>query len=185
LIDGSAPANAPVDLGGAGRTSSTPAAAPVTTPGSAAVQGLNPAVAGRSANAAGSANDEARREYEAAYALVQQKQYDQAEAGLRRFIQSHPRDRLAADATFWLGESFLQRNRPREAAEQFLKISTEYGRSAKAPDAMLKLGISLGAIGARDQACATFAELGRKYPQASASLKQGVERESRKARCAA
>ena len=86
--------------------------------------------------------------------------------GLRQFLQSHPRDRLVPDAIYWLGESYLQRSRPREAAEQFLKVSTEHARSNKAPDAMLKLGIALNALGARDQACATFAELGRKYPQA-------------------
>jgi tol-pal system protein YbgF len=88
-----------------------------------------------------------------------------------------------ADATFWLGESYLQRNRPREAAEQFLKVSTDHTRAAKAPDALLKLGVSLSALGAKDQACATFAELERKYPTAAASVKQGVEREQKRARC--
>jgi tol-pal system protein YbgF len=105
--------------------------------------------------------------------------------GFRRFIQSHPRDRLVADATYWLGESYLQRNRPREAAEQFLKVSTDFTRSAKAPDALLKLGVSLSALGAKDQACATFAELERKYPAASSTVKQGVDREQKRARCPA
>ena len=88
------------------------------------------------------------------------------------------------DAIYWLGESYLARNRPREAAEQFLKISTEHARSTKAPDAMLKLGVALAALGAREQACATFAELERKYPQAPGSVRQGVEREQKRARCA-
>jgi tol-pal system protein YbgF len=103
--------------------------------------------------------------------------------GLRQFLQSHPRDRLVPDAIYWLGETYLQRNRPREAAEQFLKVSTEHARAAKAPDAMLKLGIALNALGAREQACATFAELGRKYPEAPGSVRQGVERELKRARC--
>jgi tol-pal system protein YbgF len=114
-----------------------------------------------------------------------QKQWDQAEPALRRFLAQHGRGNLAADATYWLGESYLQRSKPREAAEQFLKVSTEYTRSSKAPDALLKLGVSLNALGAKDQACATFAEVERKHPQASASLKQAVEREQKKARCAA
>ena len=103
--------------------------------------------------------------------------------GLRQFLQSHPRDRLVPDAIYWLGETYLQRNRPREAAEQFLRISTEHARAAKAPEAMLKLGISLNALGARDQACATFAEFSRKYPDASNNVRQGVEREVKRARC--
>ncbi len=125
-----------------------------------------------------------RLDFDAAYSSIAQKQYDQAEMGFRRFLQSNPRDKLVPEATFWLGETYLQRNRPREAAEQFLKISTEHARSAKAPDAMLKLGIALNALGAKDQACATFAELERKFPQAGPSVRQGVEREQKRARCA-
>ena len=101
----------------------------------------------------------------------------------RSFLQSHPRDRYVPDATYWLGESYLQRNRPREAAEQFLAVSTEYPQSQKAPDALLKLGIALNALGARDRACAVFAELDRKYPQAAPTVRQGSEREQKRARC--
>jgi tol-pal system protein YbgF len=102
----------------------------------------------------------------------------------RRFLQSHPRDRLVPEATYWLGESYLQRNRPREAAEQFLNVTTDHPNAAKAPEALLKLGISLNALGARDRACAVFGELDRKYPQAPAGVRQGSEREQKRAKCA-
>ncbi|ACA14852.1 tol-pal system protein YbgF [Methylobacterium sp. 4-46] len=134
---------------------------------------------------AATATGDAKADYEAAYAYVLQRQYEQAEMRLRQFIQSHPRDALVPDATYWLGETYLQRNRTREAAEQFLKVSTDYARSRKAPEAMLKLGASLNALGAREQACATLAELERKFPQAPASVRQGVDREQKRARCAA
>ena len=127
---------------------------------------------------------DARSDYDNAYALYQGRRYEQAEMGFRQFIQSHPRDRMVADATYWLGETYLQRARNREAAEQFLKVSTDFARSTRAPDAMLKLGVSLNALGAKDQACATFAELERKFPQASANVRQGVDREQKRARCA-
>jgi tol-pal system protein YbgF len=165
----------PLDLQQLGRTASAAPPSTAVAPPSAAPA---PSVA-----ATGSAN--ARADYETAYAYVLQKQYEQAEMGLRQFLQSHPRDRLVPDATYWLGETYLQRNRPREAAEQFLKISTQHAASAKAPDAMLKLGVSLNALGARDQACATLAELERKYPQAGPNVRQGVEREQKRARCGA
>ena len=86
---------------------------------------------------------------------------------------------------YWLGESYLQRNRSREAAEQFLKVSTDYANSPVAPEAMLKLGASLHALGAKAQACATLAEVERKFPGAGVSVRQGVEREQKRARCAA
>ena len=139
----------------------------------------------RAGSVAATGTGDARADYEAAYAYILQRQYEQAEMGLRQFIQSHPRDTLVPSATYWLGESYLQRNRNREAAEQFLKVSTDYARSAQAPDAMLKLGASLNALGAREQACATLAELERKFPSASASVRQGVTREQKRARCAA
>jgi tol-pal system protein YbgF len=139
----------------------------------------------RPPSVASTGSGDARADYEAAYAYILQRQYEQAEMGLRQFIQSHPRDTLVPSATYWLGESYLQRNRNREAAEQFLKVSTDYARSAQAPDAMLKLGASLNALGAREQACATLAELERKFPSASASVRQGVTREQKRARCSA
>ncbi|KMO18062.1 tol-pal system protein YbgF [Methylobacterium platani] len=169
IEDGTPDYGEPVDL----RPPSRPAAAA-------------PAPAPRpSASVAATGTGDAKADYESAYAYVLQRQYEQAEMSLRQFIQSHPRDTLVPDATYWLGESYLQRNRTREAAEQFLKVSTDYARSRKAPDAMLKLGASLNALGAREQACATLAELERKFPQASSSVKQGVDREQRRARCAA
>jgi tol-pal system protein YbgF len=170
------PGTQPLDLDAMRRAGSASAVPPGPPPAAAARAGPSIAATG---------TGDPRTDYDAAYAYLLQKQYEQAEMGFRQFLQSHPRDRLVPDATFWLGESYLLRNRMREAAEQFLKVSTEYARSTKAPDAMLKLGISLNALGAREQACATLAELERKFPQASAGVRQGVEREQKRARCAA
>ena len=138
-----------------------------------------------SASVAATGSGDARSDYEAAFANIQARRYEQAEMDLRQFIQSHPRDSHVPAATFWLGESYLQRNRNREAAEQFLKVSTDYARSAQAPEAMLKLGVSLNALGAREQACATLAELERKFPSAGQGVRQGVAREQKRARCSA
>ncbi|WP_134496009.1 tol-pal system protein YbgF [Microvirga pakistanensis] len=124
-----------------------------------------------------------RADFEMAYGAFAQKNYDQAEMGFRRFLQSNPRDRLVPEATFWLGETYLQRSRYREAAEQFLSVSADHPNAAKAPDAMLRLGMALNGLGARDRACAVFAELDRKYPQASANVRQGSEREQKRNKC--
>jgi tol-pal system protein YbgF len=155
--------NAPLDLNGTGRPAPAPAPA-------------RPSIA-----AVGSGDPQA--EFDAAYAFIAQRQYEEAEMGFRRFLQSHPRDRLAPDAMFWLGESYLQRNRTREAAEQFLNVSTDHPKSPRAAEALLKLGTALNALGARDRACAVFAELDRKYPQAAPGVRQGSEREQKRIKC--
>src|SRR5262249_38683191 len=94
-----------------------------------------------------------------------------------------PDDRLVGDATYWLGESMFQRQRFRDAAEAFLKVSTKYESSAKAPDALLRLGQSLAALGEKEAACASLGEVLRKFPRASAGVKQGVDEEQKRARC--
>ena len=55
----------------------------------------------------------------------------------------------------------------------------------RAPDALLRLGVSLDALGAKEQACATFQEVTRKYPAASPDVRSGVDREMKRAHCRA
>lgn len=161
----------PLDINRLGQTP------PVGAPGPATGR------SGPSIAATGTASP--REQFDAAIAFYRARQYEQSEMGFRQLVQSHPRDRLVPDALYWLGESYAARQRHREAAEQYLKITTEHAASGRAPDAFLRLGVALNALGARDQACATFAEAGRKYPQTSAEYRQRVERERSRARCTA
>jgi tol-pal system protein YbgF len=124
-----------------------------------------------------------RAAFDVALGYYRDKQYDNAEKSFTAFIQKNPKNRLVADATYYLGESFAQRGRSREAAEQYLKISTDYANSTRAPDAMLHLAMSLKALGAKEQACATFSEVNRKYPNAPAYVRSGAEREAKRAQC--
>ncbi len=124
-----------------------------------------------------------RDEYDLAYGYVLRKDYALAEDGFRGFLSKYPSDRLAGDANYWLGESLFQRQRFRDAAEAFLNVSTKYESSGKAPDALLRLGQSLAALGEKEAACASLGEVLRKYPRASAGVKQGVEREQKRVRC--
>ena len=103
--------------------------------------------------------------------------------GISRY--AHTLDPTRRDrGAYWLGESYLQRARYRDAAEQFLKMTTSFGTSPKGADGMFKLGVSLRGLGANDQACATFAEFGRKYPNARPALVKDVQREQQRAKCA-
>ena len=124
-----------------------------------------------------------RDEYELGVNFLKQGQYPDAENAFRAFIAKHPKDKLVPDALFGLGETFAQRSRPRDAAEQYLKISTDYATAPRAPEAMLRLGEALIALDAHEQACATFQEIGRKYPNASVTVKHGAERDIAKNKC--
>ncbi len=48
---------------------------------------------------------------------------------------------------------------------------------------MMRLGQSLAMLGNSEQACATFAEVGKRYPTASSQVKKTVEREMQKDHC--
>ena len=79
--------------------------------------------------------------------------------------------------------ALFQRHKYPDAAQLFLLVSRDHSTAAKAPDALLRLGQSLAQMGEKDAACGTFAEVGRKYPRAAVSVKQGVEREQKRVRC--
>ena len=121
-------------------------------------------------------------DFDQGVSFYKQGQYADSETRLVAFLQKNPRDKLVPDAIFYLGESYYQRQRTREAAEQFLKISTDYSKSTRAPDALVRLGMSLNSMGAKEQACATFGEVSRKYPGAAAAIR-GAGRESKRAQC--
>jgi len=122
-------------------------------------------------------------EYDLAYGYVLHKDYALAEQAFRDFLKKYPSERLVPDAQYWLGESLYQRQRYRDAAESFLAVSTKFESSGKAPDSLLRLGQSLAALNQKEAACATLAEVGRKFPRASASVKRGVTQEQKRAHC--
>ncbi|MBS7540172.1 tol-pal system protein YbgF [Ancylobacter lacus] len=121
--------------------------------------------------------------YDLAYGYVLRQDYAQASQGFQTFIRQYPSDRAVPDAYYWMGEADYQRQMYKEAAQSFLKVSSDYPNAVKAPDALLRLGQSLAAIGEKDAACATYNAVGNKYPKASATVRQGVEREQKRARC--
>lgn len=124
-----------------------------------------------------------RDEYDLAYGYVSHKDYARAAVTFSAFLRKYPSDRLAPEAQYWLGESLFQTQHYRDAAEAFLAVSTKYDTTAKAPDALLRLGQSLAALGEKEAACASLGEVLRKYPRASLSVKQSVEREQKRAHC--
>ncbi len=106
------------------------------------------------------------QQYAYAYRLLQTAQYDQAEAALRAFLDRHSEADLADNARYWLAETYYVRSNFEAAARAFAAAYQARKDGSKAPDSLLKLGMSLAQIGRKDDACTTFAELKRTFPQA-------------------
>jgi tol-pal system protein YbgF len=159
-----------------GRPPAAPGALPPPPP-------RNPSATGAQAALVQPPSQSPRDHYDLAYGYVLRKDYALAEDSFREFLRRFPNDRLSSDAHYWLGESMFQRQRYRDAANAFLDVTTKFETASKAPDALLRLGQSLAAMGEKEMACASLAEVARKYPRASLTVKQGVEREQKRARC--
>jgi len=124
-----------------------------------------------------------RDEYDLAYGYILTGDYGLAEETFKLWLASYPSDPQAIDAQFWLGESHLQQGEYRDAANAFLTVYKTAPDSIKGPDSLMKLGVSLSALGEKTAACATFAELGKRYPQGAESLMSRVHDEEARAGC--
>jgi tol-pal system protein YbgF len=143
----------------------------------------NPNATGAQVAAVAPPSQTPKDEFDLGYGYVKRKDYALAEDTLRGFLRKYPSDRLVSDAQYWLGESLFQRQRYRDAAESFLAVTTKYDTSPKAPEALLRLGQSLAALGEKETACAAWGEIGRKYARATASVKASVTAEQKRVRC--
>jgi tol-pal system protein YbgF len=171
----------PVPRQAAGQVASTNPAVGIPPVAQPAPSGPPRDVTGRLATFPPSARPQ--DEYDLAYGYMLHKDYALAEQSFREYLRKHPNAAQVSDAQYWLGESLYQRQRYRDAAESFLAVTTKHEKSARAPGALLRLGQSLVALKQKDAACATLAEVGRKYPKAPANVKKSVEQEIARVKC--
>jgi tol-pal system protein YbgF len=144
-----------------------PAAAPAATSG------------GPGTLPTGSAQDQ----YNYAFGLLRQADYPAAEEALRSFVQRYPNDPLAGNAEYWLGETYYVRKDYNNAAATFAEGYRKYPQSGKAADNLLKLGMSLGNVGQKKEACLTFSQLAHDFPKASGNITERVNQEKQRLGC--
>ena len=112
-----------------------------------------------------------------------QKDYAGAEVAFRELVDAYPNDPLAGNAQYWIGETYYVRGQYKNAADAFLKGYKKYKSSEKAPDTLLKLGMSLAELGQKDAACSTFDELKTKYPGAPEHIRDEAKAQRKQAGC--
>jgi tol-pal system protein YbgF len=121
--------------------------------------------------------------YQIAYAHVLSGDYSLAESEFRDFIAAYPSSAKIADANFWLGEALYSQGNYNEAAKTFLNAHQTYNTSPKAPEMLLKLGMSLAALDNNETACATLREVSKRYPKASRAVVSKVASEQKRLGC--
>ena len=134
-----------------------------------------PAAAGNTAGADQVYND--------AFKLLQDGDYAGAERGFKTFVQRYPQHVLAGNAEYWLGETYYARRDYQSAMTSFAEGYKVYKTSPKGPDNLLKLGITLSALGRKPDACAIFARFSQDYPKATDLQKRRVDQERQRNGC--
>ncbi len=121
--------------------------------------------------------------YGYARGLLVKNRFDQAERALRAFLDAHPDHQLAANAQYWLGETYYVRRDYHTAAQVFMESYQKYKDGPKAPDSLLKLGMALANEDRQREACITFAELDKAFPGAPAYIKDSALRQKEGSGC--
>lgn len=121
--------------------------------------------------------------YDAGRARLRGEDYGEAEIAFEEFVNRYPDHELTSNAQYWLGHSFYQRRDFENAARAFLGGYESHGDSPKGPDSLIKLGMSLFALGQKEDACAVYREFGTRYPAPERRLADLLTAESRRAGC--
>jgi tol-pal system protein YbgF len=124
-----------------------------------------------------------KQAYETAYGYLLQQNYGAAESAFDEFLKLYPNDPLAGNAQYWLGEAHFVRGQYKAAASAFLKGYQSYSKSAKAPESLLKLAMSLDRLGQRDAACSSYSELDVRFPAPPAHVKTRAQSERQRLGC--
>lgn len=151
--------------------------------GSTTVQpGTQPAAAS-AGDASGLPPGSPEDRYNYARGFLMRRDFEGAEQALRAFVDTYPENGLAGNAQYWLGETFYVRNDFGTAARTFADGFQRYPDSSKAPDNLLKLGMSLAALERTEDACITLQKLANEYPKAAANIKRRAEDERSRLKC--
>lgn len=130
-----------------------------------------------------SGDADADAQFAAGYEAMQRGDYAFAEDQFSQFIELYPDNAQVADAANYLGDALLQRSAYDQAAEVLLNAFQKHSDSPRAPDLLLKLGMSLSGAGERETACRTFAEVDKRYTGLDPALVTRLAAERARAEC--
>lgn len=101
--------------------------------------------------------------------------FEEAVNGFKRFIKYYPKNPLADNAQYWIGEVYYSNKDFAKAVVEFKKVVDNYPDENKAPDAFLKTGLSYMEMDEKNHAAETFKKLIDRYPKSDAAEKARVK----------
>jgi tol-pal system protein YbgF len=101
---------------------------------------------------------------EAVDLIRNQQQYAAGRRQLEDFLKRYPRHSLAANAAYWIGESFAGEKEYEKAILQFEDVVSHYGDHPKVAAAYLKQALTFDQLGDRQSAQLILRKLAERFP---------------------
>ena len=111
----------------------------------------------------------AQAEYQKAFNLLKQAQYDQAITAFDNFLRKYPNGQYSANAQYWMGEANYVTRRFNEAITEYGKLVTNYPDSKQVSNGLLKIGYCYYELGKPDDAKKVLEDLIKRYPATPAA----------------
>lgn len=121
--------------------------------------------------------------YENALELLKQRDYVLAEKSLTDFLAQNPTHPLTPNAKYWLGETYFVQGKFDDSARVFAEGYQRYPKGTKAPDNLLKLGLSLSATNKIPDACVALKQIAKDFPNGATAVKTRAASEIKKLKC--
>ena len=113
--------------------------------------------------------DLAREEYQLAFELLKDENYETARVSFIKFIRLYQDSDFVDDAKYWLGETYYAQSLFTQALKEFEGVLTEFPNSGKMPESLLKKGFCYYELGEVEKSKQILKSVVNQYPDSSVS----------------
>jgi tol-pal system protein YbgF len=110
---------------------------------------------------------EEERLYEVSLVEYREGRYEDAISGFKRFIDLYPKSKLADNAQFWVGESYMAMNQYEQAILAFQQVIKKYPDGNKVPNAMLRQALAFYEIKDKISSRLLLKKIIKQYPKST------------------
>ncbi|MBZ0263904.1 tol-pal system protein YbgF [bacterium] len=100
-----------------------------------------------------------------------------ARYGFQQYLDLYPKTRLADNALYWIGESYMNEGNQDAALDAFQKLEKSYPKSNKSVVSLLKRGLIQAANGNSEQAKSLFEKIIKNFPNTPESVQAKIRLE--------
>ena len=112
-------------------------------------------------------------EYQQAFKLLKQSQYDQAIKAFAKFVKAHPDNQYSDNAQYWMAEALYVKRQYEDAIREYNNLVSNYPESQKVPHGLLKIGYSYQELGKAEEAKLWYTDVRQRFPGTTASRLAG------------